>query len=189
MTPTPATDDTPKDIPMPDPPPAPGDRINAQALADTAETVRERQDELRDAQLLTAAGQVAAAREVIAYARIRERELLTIRDAEPAHRQEARLRWEDRAHEVRCFADRLQTALDNAQLVDADLPHSPMVAPLASGEWGVCCLACSTKARDYVPRCLIRPDGWPPLVLREAPPSVLIEARARAAADTTGAPA
>ncbi|MCP9947342.1 hypothetical protein [Actinomadura madurae] len=162
--------------------------IDEQAVADAAQGIRERQNELRDAQLLTAAGQVTAVREVIAYARTRERQMLETRDAERPDRREARLRWEDRAHEVRCFADRLQSALDNAQLVEpADLPHAPMVAPLASGEWGVHCLACSDKARDYVPRCLVKPDGWPPLVLREAPPSTLIEARAQAAAETYGA--
>lgn len=161
--------------------------VDERALAEAAQTIHERQDELRDNQLVTAAGQVTAAREVIAYARIRERELLATRDTEPSHRREARLRWEDRAHEVRCFADRLQAALDNAQLVEPeDLPHAPMVAPLASGEWGVCCLACSAAAKDYVPRCIIRPDGWPPLVLREGPPSTLLEARARAATETYG---
>ncbi|WP_141576065.1 hypothetical protein [Actinomadura sp. WMMA1423] len=158
------------------------------AAAAAAQTVHDRQDELRDNQLATAAGQVTAVREVIAYARTREGELLATRDAEPSHRREARDRWEDRAHEIRCFADRLQAALDNAQLVEpADLPHAPMVAPLRSGEWGVHCLACSDRARDYVPRCLVKPDGWPPLVLRDAPPSTLLEARARAATDTYGA--
>ncbi|NEA22661.1 hypothetical protein [Actinomadura bangladeshensis] len=182
---TPCNDDTLEDPPMPDTPRAATvDRIDEQALADAAQTVHERQDELRNAQLLTAAGQVTAVREVIAYARVRDRELLGRRDAEPYDRRERRRRWEDRAYEVRDLADRLQAALDNAQLADpAGLPHSPMVVPLASGEWGVCCLACSDAAQDYVPRCLIQPAGWPPLVFREAPPSVLIEARARAAAD------
>lgn len=163
--------------------------VDERALAAAAQTIHERQDELRDNQLVTAAGQVTAVREVISYARVRDRELLERRDSTPHDRRERRLGWEHRAYEVRDLADRLQAALDNAQLVEpASLPHAPMVAPLASGEWGVCCLACSDQARDYIPRCLVQPDGWPPLVLRDAPPSTLIEARARAATDTYGAP-
>ncbi|MEU4825081.1 hypothetical protein AB0H37_24685 [Actinomadura sp. NPDC023710] len=163
--------------------------IDERALDEAAQTIHERQDELRDSQLVTAAGQVTAVCEVIAYARLRDRELLDRRDAEPRDRRECRLSWERRAGDVRDLADRLQAALDNAQLVEpTNLPHAPVVAPLASGEWGVCCLACSDAAKDYVPRCIIRPDGWPPLVLRDGPPSTLLEARARAAADTYGAP-
>ncbi|TDD31659.1 hypothetical protein E1287_25705 [Actinomadura sp. KC06] len=158
--------------------------IDEGALACAAQRIHEGQDDLRDAQLATAAGQVTAVREVIAYARTRERELLSTRDIEPSHRREARLRWEDRAHEIRCFADRLQAALDKAQSLEpASQPHAPVVVELASGEWGVHCLACSDRAQDYIPRCLVMPDGWPPLVLREAPPSTLIEARARAAVE------
>lgn len=178
---TPCNDETLKDFPMPEPSPA-ADQVDEQALAVAAQTNHEQQDELRNAQLLTAAGQVAAVREVIAYARVRAQELRKTRDAEPSHR------WEDRAHEAQHFADRLTAALDNAQLADlAGLPHSPMIAELRSGEWGVHCLACSDAAQDYVPRCLIRPEGWPPLVLRDAPPSTLLEARAQAAADQYGA--
>lgn len=162
-------------------------RIDERAMAEAAQTICERQDELRNAQLLTAAGQVTAAREVIAYARVRAAELLNNRDAVPTDQPDRRRALEAAAAEARALAGRLQGALDNVQVVDpAGLPHAPMIVELASGEWGVHCLACSDEAQDYVPRCVVQPDGWPPLVLREAPPSTLIEARAQAAAETYG---
>lgn len=57
--------------------------------------------------------------------------------------------------------------------------HFPTIAPMASGEWGVHCFACSEAAGDYVPRCLHDRDDWPPtLMLRDAPPSTLVDALA-----------
>lgn len=65
---------------------------------------------------------------------------------------------------------------------DGEPGHWPVISRMRSGEWGVHCLACSTAAGDHVPRCLVRPDDWPPLVLQEAPHCDLMEAKAKDAA-------
>jgi hypothetical protein len=46
----------------------------------------------------------------------------------------------------------------------ARFAHVPAVTERADGTWGVYCPACSDEAQDYVPRCKVR-DDWPPLVL------------------------
>lgn len=85
-------------------------------------------------------------------------------------------------------ADQAEAERDRIAEQVAEGPHLPTVARLASGEWGVCCIACSNKAGDHVPRCLINADGWPPLTLiRAVPGSSLLESKAAAqAADLDG---